>query len=143
MNSTRRSADDVPESAGHGPTDHWFAALQEGRLLYQTCEECTATVYYPRLMCPTCGSDRLTDRGSSGTGSIYATTAVHSRAGTRNVVLVDVDEGFRMMSSVRGVDPGSVTIGLRVALEVIEEDGCLLPVFRPAESPTAEDEVVS
>jgi uncharacterized OB-fold protein len=44
---------------------------------------------------------------------------LHSRnRDPRNVVLVDLDEGFRMMSRVEGLPAGEVEIGARVRLEV-------------------------
>ena len=40
----------------------------------------------------------------SGRGVVYATTAVYRRDGEPyNVALVDLEEGFRMMSRVEGV----------------------------------------
>ena len=44
---------------------------------------------------------------------------MHSRnRDPRNVVLVDLDEGFRMMSRVEGVPAEEVEIGARVRFEV-------------------------
>jgi uncharacterized OB-fold protein len=51
-----------------------------------------------------------------------------------NVALVDLDEGFRMMSRVEGLAPEDVVIGARVRVAVIEEDGAPLAVFRPVTS---------
>lgn len=53
-------------------------------------------------------------RVSAGTGSVYATTTVHRRGeAPADVCLVDLDEGFRVMSRVVG---GPVPIGTRVQL---------------------------
>lgn len=60
---------------------------------------------------------------SAGAGTVYATTTVRPRGGEPyDVTLVDLDEGFRMMSRVVG---GPVPIGTRVTLAW--EDG--LAVF--------------
>jgi hypothetical protein len=65
-------------------------------------------------------------RVSAGRGAVYATTVVHRRgAPPANVVLVELDEGFRIMSRVEGMEPGEVRIGMRV--EVRFDDG--VPVF--------------
>ncbi len=89
--------------------------LERGKLGYQRCAECSAAVFYPRVLCPVCGSRALEWRESAGRGTVYATTAVHSRnRDPRNVVLVDLDEGFRMMSRVEGVPAAEVEIGARV-----------------------------
>jgi uncharacterized OB-fold protein len=98
--------------------------LENGKLGYQRCTDCSAAVFYPRTLCPVCGSGVLEWRESSGRGTVYATTAVHSRnRDPRNVVLVDLDEGFRMMSRVEGVAAEEVEIGTRVRFEVRQGEG--------------------
>jgi uncharacterized OB-fold protein len=48
------------------------------------------------------------------------------------VALVDLDEGFRMMSRVEGIPAQDVSIGLRVSARMVEEsDGVTRPVFEP------------
>ena len=98
--------------------------LENGKLGYQRCADCLAAIFYPRTLCPNCGSRALDWRESAGWGTVYATTALHSRnRDPRNVVLVDLDEGFRMMSRVEGVPAEEVEIGTRVRFEVRQEDG--------------------
>jgi uncharacterized protein len=97
--------------------------LENGKLAYQRCADCSAAVFYPRVLCPVCGNGALEWRESAGRGMVYATTAVHSRdRDPRNVALVDLDEGFRMMSRVEGVPAEEVEIGARVSLEVRHRD---------------------
>lgn len=86
-------------------------ALARGALAYQVCESCNRAVFQPRVNCPYCGGVRLQWRTSAGWGRVYSCTEVHSPQGVYNVVLVDLDEGFRMMSTVLGATPG---IGQRV-----------------------------
>lgn len=70
-------------------------------------------------------------RVSGGRGTVYATTVVRRRGeDPHNVVLVDLDEGFRMMSRVVGVAPQDVTIGARVRL-AWEDGDPPVPVFEP------------
>ncbi len=65
---------------------------------------------------------------SAGNGTVYAATVVRKRdAEPRSLVLVDLDEGFRMMSRVAGVAPEEVAIGARVRVRF--DDGT--PVFAP------------
>jgi uncharacterized OB-fold protein len=79
-------------------------------------------------------------RVSAGRGRVYATTVARvggSDSGEPyNIVLVDLDEGFRMMSTVVGVAPEDVAIGARVVLAWRDGDGAApVPVFeleRPA-----------
>ena len=106
-------------ASAEAPTAAYRRYLQNGELGYQRCADCSAAVFYPRVLCPVCGSGALEWRESEGRGTVYATTAVHSRdRDLRNVVLVDLDEGFRMMSRVEGVPAEEVEIGTRVRFEV-------------------------
>jgi uncharacterized OB-fold protein len=108
-------------ASAEAPAVTYRRHLENGKLGYQRCADCSATVFYPRVLCPTCGSGALEWRESAGRGTVYATTAVHSRNGEpRNVALVDLDEGFRMMSRVEGVPAEEVEIGARVRFEVRE-----------------------
>ena len=108
--------------------------LESGRLGFQRCSVCGAAISYPRVVCPVCGGTGLTWKVSSGRGIVYATTAVYRRdADPYNVVLVDLEEGFRMMSRVEGVPAEDVEIGTRVELRVIREDDEPVPIFVPAE----------
>lgn len=71
---------------------------------------------------------------SSGLGTVYATTVLHKRGSAPyNVALIDLDEGFRMMSRVESVAADDVAIGSRVAVTVVTEDDAPLAVFRPLE----------
>jgi len=83
-------------------------------LAFVRCEDCGAAIFPARVLCPACGSRRLRSETSSGRGVVYSTTTVHRREGTHNVALVDLDEGFRMMSAVVGIDPDDVRIGMAV-----------------------------
>jgi uncharacterized OB-fold protein len=75
-------------------------------------------------------------RTSAGLGTVYSTTTVHPRGeAPHNVALIDLDEGFRMLSRVEGVAPGAVAIGMRVAVAFAGPAGedPPLPVFGPVE----------
>ena len=97
-----------------------------GELAYQVAPDGTA-VFPPRLVQPGTGL-ALEWRVSAGTGTVYAATVVRKRdAEPRSLVLVDLDEGFRMMSRVEGVAPDEVAIGARVHVRF--DDGT--PVFAP------------
>jgi hypothetical protein len=94
-------------------------------------------VFYPRVIAPRTGNADLEWRISKGLGTVHATTVVHPQQGEPyNVALIDVDEGFRMMSRVEDIDPTQVRIGLRVKFRVhkAEGDEPPYPVFTPAEA---------
>jgi hypothetical protein len=111
------------------PADVYSEHCRRRQLAYQV-DDLQRPVFRPRV-------GPATWRVSAGLGTVYATTVVRPRgAEAYNLVLVDLDEGFRMMSRVVGVDPEAVAIGarVRVAWEEPEgDDGVPLPVFAPAE----------
>ncbi len=111
------------------------AAWREGRLPYQRTED-GAAVWPPRVAAPGDGRP-LSWHDSAGVGCVYATTALHARgAEPRNIALIDLDEGFRIMSRVDGLPAEAVKIGLRVGVRFTEADaetGARIPVFVPLE----------
>lgn len=106
--------------------------VRRGELAYQVGPD-GRPVFYPRVLTPADGGEPEW-RVSSGRGTVYATTVVHRRGGERyNVALIDLAEGFRMMSRVEDVEPDAVRIGMAVELRIhAEPDGDPVPVFVPA-----------
>jgi len=120
-----------------GPDARYQAALNEGRFLIQRCEGCGKHVFYPRMVCPHCGSDKLAWVEPKGTGTVYSTTTVRRKpevGGDYDVSLVDLDEGVRMMTRVEGIPPTEVKIGMRVRAKVIDNKGSNLVVFTPEQA---------
>jgi uncharacterized OB-fold protein len=65
------------------------------------------------VLCPGCGSDDLEWQRSSGQGRVYSVTTLAPRdKAPYSVALVDLAEGFRMMTNVIG--DGEVAIGAAV-----------------------------
>jgi hypothetical protein len=118
------------------PLAAYIAHLERGELAYQFSPSSNAAVFYPRVIAPGTGAADLEWRVSKGLGTVYATTVVHPQQGSPyNVALIDVDEGFRMMSRVEDINPRGVKIGMRVKFRVhpAEGDEPPYPVFTPAE----------
>lgn len=104
-----------------GPEKRYLDALAQGRFEIQRCDACAKHVFYPRVLCPHCGSTRLDWVAPSGRGTVYSTTVVRRRpadGGDYNVCLVDLDEGVRMMSRVVSVAPQDVRIGMAVKARI-------------------------
>jgi uncharacterized OB-fold protein len=120
------------------PLARYREHLEKGELAYQFDRATGATVFHPRLIAPRSGSPDLEWRVSEGLGTVYATTVNHPRDGAPyNVALIDLDEGFRMMSRVEEMEPSAVKIGMRVKLRFkAGSDGVAepLPVFVPVEA---------
>lgn len=127
------SAADAP--SGLGPDALFEALLAEGRFMIQRSRSTGAHVFYPRAIAPGTGADDLEWVEASGRGTVYATTVVRQRpdkGGDYNVVLVDLEEGPRMMSRVVGLAPDAVAIGMAVVAEVGDISGKPAVLFRPA-----------
>ena len=109
--------------------------LRAGQLAYQYSPDAGRAVFFPRLVCPFSGSSELQWRISQGYGTVHATTVVFPRDGEPyNVALIDVDEGFRMMSRVEGMAPEEVRIGMRVRARIVPQadEDAPLPLFELA-----------
>jgi uncharacterized OB-fold protein len=106
-----------------GPEKRYLDALAQGRFEIQKCAACARHVFYPRVLCPHCGSDRLEWVAPSGRGTVYSTTVVRRKpadGGDYNVCLVDLAEGVRMMSRVAQIPPQDVKIGMSVKARIVE-----------------------
>ena len=120
----------------------FWDASREQKLVLQWCSGCNKAIFYPREFCPTCLlADNLEWRDASGRGEVYAVSVQHKpqmpmaayQNGPYAVVIIELAEGVRMMSTMTGCDPESVTVGqpVRVAWEALS-DGRHLPLFEPA-----------
>jgi len=124
------------ENAKKSPLGIYNEHLQRGELAYQFSPEAGQPVFYPRVICPYTGSENLEWRISKGLGTVHATTVVHPAQGEpSNVCLVDLDEGFRLMSRVEDMDPMAVKIGQRVRFRAHHPGGdeAPIPVFTALE----------
>ena len=122
--------------ASISPLATYLAHLKRGELGYQFSPSSNAAVFYPRVVAPVTGADDLEWRVSAGLGTVHATTVTHPQQGEPyNVCLVDMDEGFRLMSRVEDIPPMEVKIGMRVKFRVCAPPGDEdpYPVFTPME----------
>lgn len=119
------------------PLQTYIEHLNKGELAYQVCTDDGSPVFYPRVIAPKTGSPNLEWRVSRGLGRVHATTvvAIQKDAPAYNVALIDMDEGFRLMSRVEDIDPYEVRIGMRVRFRVHPgtDKESPYPVFVPAE----------
>lgn len=117
-----------------------WEGLRQGKLLLQHCLECANVQYYQQGMCRRCGGERLEHRAASGRGKVHSFSVVHRAPGPAFrrdvpycVLLVELEEGPRMISSLIGADPASVTFDMAVELfcEAVSDE-IALPRFKPA-----------
>lgn len=123
-------------------TEAFWENAKSNRLTFQQCGDCDEVVFTPRLLCTKCGSANLEQKESAGTGEVYTYSVVRQNRnpsfadlGAYVLAWIDLDEGFRMLSNVVGVDNPStdVHIGQRVRVEFEAQDSgeFPIPVFRP------------
>jgi uncharacterized protein len=115
------------------PEAEWRAHLAEGRFMIQRSRASGEHVFYPRIAQPGSGADDLEWVEASGRGLVHAATVVRKKepADSYNVVLVDLEEGPRLMSRIDGA--GEIAIGMPVVARIdADADGVPLLVFVPA-----------
>lgn len=121
------------EPLSDSPMGRYQAALERGYLEYQFSPQAGRAVFYPRILCPFTGSADLEWRRSSGRGVIYTLTRLYpSQGDPYAVALVDMEEGFRLMTRIVDAAADDVGIGDRVALSVRPGgNGDACPFFVP------------
>lgn len=119
-------------SARSSGVDHvYLSYLSKLDWRVQQCRNCQSFIYYPRQICPYCTEEVFDWVSPSGRGSVYSTTTVCPDSDPEcqyNVALIDLDEGFRMMSRVEGLPSECVRIGMRVQARVTVDSNSSEPV---------------
>ena len=116
---------------------HWDGC-REGVLRVQRCDGCGQLVFIPQPVCGGCLGTRFSWVESSGRGTLYSYTTVHRPQQPvfevpYTVAIVELEEGWHMLSNLVDVAPEDVAIGM--PLEVTFErksDEITLPYFKPS-----------
>ncbi len=127
----------TPETA-----PYWEAA-NRGELQIQRCHACSRYYFYPRSVCPHCGSTDVTWVTVSGRGHLHTYVISHRPApgfeeeAPYAIAVVELEEGPRMMANIVGVPNTPEELVLEMPLEVrFEPRGeQMVPVFTPAARP--------
>lgn len=115
----------------------FWEAAREGRLVAQRCSDCGKLRHPPRPVCPWCHTPSFDLVDLAGTGVVYSFALLHHPQNPAFeypviAVLVDLDEGIRVVSNLVDVDPSEVRIGMRVRVTFVPTaDDMAVPVFRP------------
>lgn len=126
-----------PRPAINDDNRFFWDGVERGELLIQRCAGCGALRHPPRPMCPGCRSAEWDTVRASGRGTVHSYVVPrHPRLPAFPepyvVVLVDLEEGTRLVSNLVDVEPDAVRIGMPVELAVTKVDPELtLPLFRP------------
>jgi uncharacterized OB-fold protein len=127
------------------PDDDLVAAFWEHcareELRFQRCSGCGTWRHLPRLRCAHCGSGEFSWERSSGRGRVYSWTVTHQSpirafATPFATLVVELDEGVRMVAGLAGAGPEVLRLDLPVEV-VFERVGAdwALPSFRPRAGP--------
>jgi uncharacterized OB-fold protein len=118
----------------------FWEATRDKRLVLPWCTACERPLWYPRGICPHCMASTIEWRPASGRGVVYAVTVDYkpqnpgmAAMAPYAVVLVELDEGVRLLGNLVGGDPEQVAVGM--AVEVTWEpmsDGRHLVLFQRA-----------
>lgn len=136
------SAYSKPLPLMRGFTKEFYDFCKKRELRFQRCAKCGAWRHTPRPMCGECQSLEWTWEKVSGRGKVYTWTVTFQPlypqfkedvpyAG----VIVELDEGPRMVSWVTGIDPMQLKVNMPVELwfdDVTPE--VTIPKFRPVKS---------
>jgi uncharacterized OB-fold protein len=121
----------------------FFQALAStGQMHVQKCTDCGDFHHPPRVFCPQCFSGAYVMEGVSGRGTVYSHTISHyttEKAWKDEVpwatVVVELDEGPRLVGTARGFSHNEIKIGVRVRVvpEKVNDDFAYLWVEKDEE----------
>ena len=107
------------------------------------CRDCNRVHWYPRHICPHCHSTNLEWIEGSGEGTVHTFAVQHLVFGPWKVnapfvtAYIDLKEGDRMLTVLRGVDPEKpedIRIGAPVRVEFEQgDDDTHIPFWRVVE----------
>ena len=116
---------------------YWDACRDE-RLTVQKCRDCETYTFIPAPCCGDCLGENLEWVESSGRGTLYSFSTVYRPQQPvfetpYTVVIVELEEGWHMLSNLVDVEPEDIAIGMPLEVTYREmTDEITLPLFRPA-----------
>jgi uncharacterized OB-fold protein len=132
-----------PLPAPDPATREYWEAAKNGELHMPKCADCGKFHFYPRTLCPHCGSVKLEWQRCSGRGAVYSFTVVHRAPSPAFesdvpyvVAVIALKEGPHLMSTVINMAPDAVRVGqeVRVSFRPAGDGEVMLPVFEPAQA---------
>lgn len=122
-------------------SDFYWEKARAHELWLMQCDDCRATYFYPRPICPQCFSRNTAWVQSSGRGTLYTFAVVHRapHPGWRDdvpyvVAMVELEGGARIPTNLVEVEPDPAVLKVGMPVEVVFDDvtdAVTLPKFRP------------
>lgn len=138
MNAEMRAARSVPQATGLN-AQYYERAARDG-LHLQRCTACNAWRHPPRFSCASCGSPEWSWQPASGRGRVFSWTVTHravdpalADAVPYAVVVVEMEEGVRLVGNIAGDEDSVLELDLPVVVDLDRRsDTVALIDFRPA-----------
>ncbi len=125
-----------PRPRLEGLAGEFYAHVSKGELRLQRCSTCRAWRHIPRPLCSACSSGAWTWERSAGRGRVVTLTITERPlhpAFTDTpyaIVVVELEEGPRLLTSILDADPRQIRIGTAVRFEPLRlDDEISLPAF--------------
>lgn len=126
----------LPELSGL--SGEFYGWCNKGELRFQRCTSCERWRHVPREICAHCGSFDWSWQRSSGHGKVFSWTevvrALHPAFGDATPyapVIVEMDEGVRLLSRVLDCPADQLMMDMPVTVELVAvSDAVRLPYFR-------------
>ncbi|MBK8308216.1 MAG: OB-fold domain-containing protein [Gammaproteobacteria bacterium] len=115
---------DKPLPVLEGLSGEFYAWCRQGELRFQRCTDCGTFRHVPRELCAQCNSFAWEWARSSGRGTVYTWTvvqrALHPAFANDTPlapVVVEMEEGVRLLGNMVDCAPQELVIGLPVEVE--------------------------
>ena len=120
-------------------TQPFWDGCARGELMLQRCRACGKPYFYPRPVCPECGSTDVEWFTASGRATLYSYVINHRPApgfeadAPYAIAVVELAEGPRLLTNLVDVEPDPDALPLDLPVEVRFETAgeAAVPVFRP------------
>lgn len=110
-------------------TEEFWQAAKDGKLMVRHCNACSTSHYYPRTICPHCGSDDTALKQVSGRGRLYSFSTMRRVPIPYTIAYVTLeDEEITLLTNIVDCDTDSLEIGQQVKLVFSDTDGDGPPV---------------
>lgn len=122
-----------PFAAAYPESGEFWAAAAQQRLLLRSCSDCGDAHWYPRIVCPLCGSTRLAWSQASGRGTLYAFSPARRADPPYILAYVTLDEGPTLMTNIVDARFEDLRIGQAVSVRFQPAaEGRMMPFFATA-----------
>lgn len=118
----------------------FWEACERGELVVQKCQGCNACWHPPRPICPACHSTEKAPEKLSGRAKLLSWVrqvkpAAFGFPESPIAILVELEEGFRLVSNLEGVEAEDIKIGMALEVSFAKTSGGKsVPVFHAAEN---------